>query len=526
MGRTVTVLPGMNPGRCRGTARLRSAALLALVFVVDVSCGSRVTPPVTQGSAPEAGDRQAQAMDDSRSVAGGPQSSGDPGSPSSPATAATGRAPTPAAAGQPNGPQRLAPEAVRRSAAAPRPVGDGPVNESPPPPHARDAVGPHTLPTRRPHTFPSGAPPLVLGSIGHYSGPIGPNAVPGLQGAQMWVRFINERGGLNGHKVELVVYDDGADPARHAAQTREAVERRGVVAFLYSMNPVTGWGTHEYLEKKGVPVIGADFADWAYQSPIFFPQATAGFAQRFGTLAAAAVYYKPQGKVKFGTIGCVETEICQLAQRSWAQWAPHVGVQMVYEGRASISQPDFTAECLAARNAGVEVFGLMMDANSVGRIAAACSRQGYRPGYGTPVPGGIIAQFAGDPNLPEFVSASNAFPWFQSGTPATDEFQGALRRYGGKITAQVPVALGWTAGKLLERAASHSGPSPSSRTILEGLWGVKNDDLGGLTQPLTFAENRPLTASTACWFAVVLKNGSWLSPDGFTRHCQSLPEKE
>jgi hypothetical protein len=48
---------------------------------------------------------------------------------------------------------------------------------------------------------------------------------------------------------------------------------------------------------------------------------------------------------------------------------------------------------------------------------------------------------------------------------------------------------------------------------------MNNDDLGGLTQPLTFAQDKP-PVSHACWFDVILVKQSWTSPDGFKIHCR------
>src|SRR5204863_238814 len=70
------------------------------------------------------------------------------------------------------------------------------------------------------------ATPLVVASVGTLSGPLGGVLLPILNGAQVWVNSINQRGGLNGHRVELVAYDDGGDTARHRAQLQEAIERK------------------------------------------------------------------------------------------------------------------------------------------------------------------------------------------------------------------------------------------------------------------------------------------------------------
>ena len=45
----------------------------------------------------------------------------------------------------------------------------------------------------------------------------------------------------------------------------------------------------------------------------------------------------------------------------------------------SLTQPNFTAECLAARNAGLTFLMLGMDTNSERRVISSCAQQGYNP---------------------------------------------------------------------------------------------------------------------------------------------------
>ena len=62
------------------------------------------------------------------------------------------------------------------------------------------------------------------------------------------------------------------------------------------------------------------------------------------------------------------------------------------------------------------------------------------------------------------------------------------------------------------------GEPPTSEAILDGLWTVKNDNLGGLTHPLTFVKDQKPTPST-CWFNAAIAGNAWASPDGFKLQC-------
>ena len=367
---------------------------------------------------------------------------------------------------------------------------------------------------------PSQLPPVVIASVGTLSGPVGATVASVAKGAQLWVKHINQKGGLNGHQVNLVLFDDGGDSARHRSQVQEAIERHKAIAFLANVEVVTGHASIEYITSKRVPVVGSDTAnEYFYNtSPMYFPQASHGELMVLSAIAGPGGLLIPEGKTKLGTLACVEAEVCRAANPIWEKFAKRIGWDLVYQTNASLGQPDFTAQCLAARNAGVQFFMAAIDPNSMDRIIASCLRQGYHPVFGELQAMAADSQ-KGDPKFEGIVATSNVFPYFQSGTPATDEFQEAMRTLG-RDTAKpgVGLAQGWVAGKLLEKAATHLPEPPTSAAILAGLWSIRDDTLGGLTNPITFMQDQPAKPQ-GCWYDMTIRNGQWKAPNGFRLNC-------
>ncbi|HYH48886.1 MAG TPA: ABC transporter substrate-binding protein, partial [Acidimicrobiia bacterium] len=355
--------------------------------------------------------------------------------------------------------------------------------------------------------------------VGTLSGPIGSTVLSSVQAVQVWVKAINARGGLNGHLVNLVVFDDGGDPARHRAQVQEAVEQRHAIAFLQQNGTISGHSSVAYIERKRVPVIGSETGSpWFYTSPMFFPQTTSGDGLYYSILASAARQNVPNGRTKLGSLVCVEVQGCKDSERVFTAFSSEVKFAYVYKGRASLAQPDYTAECLSARNAGVQVLIVFLDPNSITRLGSSCRRQGVHVVLGLPSLL-VTADRPTDPNADGAVGASGVFPWFQSGTPATDEFHRAIKTYGQNITLGTGPPTGWVSGKVLEKAAANLPEPPTSDAILHGLWSLKGETLGGLTSPLSFAEGKP-APRTACWFNLLIKDRSWVSPDHFKLNCR------
>ncbi|HVW34645.1 MAG TPA: ABC transporter substrate-binding protein [Acidimicrobiia bacterium] len=354
--------------------------------------------------------------------------------------------------------------------------------------------------------------PVVLASVGTYSGPAGGVLAPIMAGSQVWVKWINQRGGLNGHKVNYLVYDDAGDPARHSAQVKEAVEQRGAIAFLTNAEAVTGQSGAAYITSKRVPVVGMSGGEnWAVDSPMYFPQKSfgPGLYQLFPRAFAPVVV--PKGMTKWGIVYCVEAQGCKDVARTFADESDKLGYKLVYQAQASIAQPDFTAECLSARNAGVQALEVLLDQTSVERFATACNRQGYRPQYLIPSQA-LADRLKDNPLLDGALSVTDVFPWFVSGTPAVDEFHAAMKAFGANVPPGLQPAEGWVSGKLLEVAAANLEEPPTTAQILAGLWKVRNNTLGGITAPLTFTENQP-TKPYACGALVVTRNGAWVASD-------------
>jgi len=123
---------------------------------------------------------------------------------------------------------------------------------------------------------PTGAP-LVIASVGDYSGIAGASEKDGPKALQVWAAWVNDHGGVNGHPVKVYVVDDGMDPQRYQAAVKDLVENKHVIAFVDNFAPFTIQAGVKYLEDKRVPVIGGDCAEYVWnQSPMLFPQYRGG----------------------------------------------------------------------------------------------------------------------------------------------------------------------------------------------------------------------------------------------------------
>src|SRR5262249_44883773 len=93
---------------------------------------------------------------------------------------------------------------------------------------------------------------IRLGQATPYSGPLSSLAVVSKANLA-YFKMINDQGGVNGRKVNLISLDDSFTPAKTVEQTRRLAEQDQVAAFFQSMGTPTGAAVQAYLNKQKIP---------------------------------------------------------------------------------------------------------------------------------------------------------------------------------------------------------------------------------------------------------------------------------
>ena len=95
---------------------------------------------------------------------------------------------------------------------------------------------------------------IKVGGIFPFSGPASSIGLVG-RGVVAYVQSINDRGGINGRRINYIAYDDAYSPPKAVEHARKLVEA-DEVAFIFSQLGTPGnTATAKYLKSKGVPTI-------------------------------------------------------------------------------------------------------------------------------------------------------------------------------------------------------------------------------------------------------------------------------
>jgi ABC-type branched-subunit amino acid transport system substrate-binding protein len=106
-------------------------------------------------------------------------------------------------------------------------------------------------------TIPLSGPASAYGSIGK------------VQAA--YIRMINEQGGINGRKVNLIQYDDAYSPPKTVEQVRKLVESDEVLTTFQIIGTPPNAAVQKYLNDKKVPQLLASTGATRFTDPKNFP---------------------------------------------------------------------------------------------------------------------------------------------------------------------------------------------------------------------------------------------------------------
>src|SRR5690348_14937620 len=126
---------------------------------------------------------------------------------------------------------------------------------------------------------------IKIGGVFPFSGPASSIGLVG-KGLIAYIQSINDRGGINGRKINYIAYDDAYSPPKSVEHARKLVES-DEVAFMFSQLGTPGnTATAKYLKARGVPTIAIVSGSSRFTDVANFPLTT-----------TSLVSYDTEGKI-------------------------------------------------------------------------------------------------------------------------------------------------------------------------------------------------------------------------------------
>lgn len=222
---------------------------------------------------------------------------------------------------------------------------------------------------------------IVVGGILPYTGPAGLLGYAGTLGTRIAAAEINDKGGIHGRMIEIIVEDDDYVPS----QTVQAMQRLIDVHDVFSLNAVSG-GSHglaimPMIEEDGIPTINPLVTTLAHFDP---PRETffgIGLSYQQGAREIVAYIEEKHGEQQWGSI-VQEDESGIAREEGMIEVLAESGREPVLTQRFRREQSDFSSEILRAREAGVTAIVLGGLPAPHAAILREARRLNYSPYFG------------------------------------------------------------------------------------------------------------------------------------------------
>ncbi len=375
-------------------------------------------------------------------------------------------------------------------------------------------------------TAPAGAASsdtLNIGFVCSCSGAQASSTSVAKPGYEAWEKYTNAHGGVNGHQVKVFYEDDNQNGGTGLAEVETLINEDHVIALVDISNSDTAWQT--YAESHHVPVVGGSTSAQFFSSnPDFFApgQTLDDYETNFVDAA------KKVGAKSIAELYCAESPDCQEAVAPLKSAAAAAKLPLPYVAQISASAPNYTAQCLAAQQAGVQGLIIADAVEVVQSVMKDCVAQGYTP-YAISLDGAVSKSFTSAPGLSnKLIGSEPDIPFFVTSTPAAKTMINAFNKYEPGLVSNVnygeEVTQAWISGMLFSAAAKAGkvgvNGTPTAAQLTNGLYSLHGETLGGLAPPLTYKKGVPNPVD--CWYWIATKNGKFTTPYGLKPVCPAV----
>jgi branched-chain amino acid transport system substrate-binding protein len=221
---------------------------------------------------------------------------------------------------------------------------------------------------------------IKIGQTMPYSGPVSAYGVIGRTEAA-YFKMINEQGGVNGRKINLISLDDAYSPPKTVEQVRRLVEQERVAFLFNTLGTPPNTAIRQYLNDNKIPQLFVATGAAKWNDSKHFPW-TMGFQPNYQLEARIYAQHilktKPDGKigVLYQNDDYGKDFLIGLRDGLGADHAGMVIKEVSYE----TSEPTVESQIVTLQGSGADVFLIA----ATPKFAAQAIRKAYDIGW-TPV---------------------------------------------------------------------------------------------------------------------------------------------
>ena len=320
-----------------------------------------------------------------------------------------------------------------------------------------------------------------IGYITDLSGPLAGSYTPTWEGFELYIKALNDRGGINGKKVDVVLDDDGLKADRAVAAAKKQTERDQVLGIFGLSLSSTQGAVYAEMRKAGVPVVTtfSGIGDVLPPAQPFSYSTGVVFEVAGDAIGELIQKIKKGGKVVGMTFDSVGGRAGIAFNQKSVEKAGGTWDQVLFP----VTTTDFTpfAQEVAAKKPDI-VVGHYGSGQNLG-VIPALRRSGYNGPYVVASYGvteDTVRQAAERAGSGENIYYVTRYSSSFDNNPSVAEVAAAQKKYGTSKPFSSMHVTGWALGKLAEAALKGCG-WPCTREQLDKTIQSLKVDIGGLS---------------------------------------------
>ncbi|MDO9062657.1 MAG: ABC transporter substrate-binding protein, partial [Bradyrhizobium sp.] len=197
---------------------------------------------------------------------------------------------------------------------------------------------------------------IKIGQTNPFSGPASAYATIGKTQAA-YIKMVNDQGGVNGRKINLIQYDDAYSPPKAVEQVRKLVESDEVLLTFQVLGTPSNAAVQKYLNAKKVPQLFAATGASKFTDPKNFPW-TMGFNPNYFVEGRIYGQYiiKNYPNAKVGVLYQNDDLGKDYLNGIKAGLGDKASKMVVAEASYEVSDPTVDSQILKIKDAGADLF--------------------------------------------------------------------------------------------------------------------------------------------------------------------------
>jgi len=328
----------------------------------------------------------------------------------------------------------------------------------------------------------------VVGLTGALTGPPSSTYAPAVDALRIYIDRVNAAGGINGHTINLILEDDGAQPSKAAANAKKLISQDNAVLLLNASLSSTYAPTIAESKNANVPLL---FASSVCPKSVYPPAdplqfCTTGFAANYDSQATLDfVKATASGPVRIG-FSAMAIPLSRGEMDYAEELSKEKGMTPVDKEVIPPPTADYTPFATKLKDADPNwVYSWAPWVTEV-RTLEGLRKLGWQGDY---VAWGHLEAESELKRLQDakfYTINSNAM--FQEGLPIQKEIEEAAKKANSRYPADT-MTEGWVAGMVIEAALKGAGWPASPAKIQAAMEDLKVDPKGLRGGPIVWTKD-------------------------------------